>query len=236
MLPTYRDYIREKFSRATMSEDPFPHLYIRDALPPELYREMETALPAASEVRGALRRDRLRRWARRPWRLPNPDPVYFYVSAEAKAGDLDAYSAEWHRRFGDTIALVETLLHERLRVQEPWVSGQRVFFFRPTGWAIPPHVHPRSEVTNTMIYFPSRENLPEQGTLLYRPRPNVELRPSPGAEQYDSGDLEPAAIIPYLPNTLISWVNTPGAVHGSTEIAGAPARRYLYFVSSRAPH
>ena len=127
MLPNYRDYIREKFLRATMSEDPFPHLYIRDALPPELYREMETALPAASEVRGALRRDRLRRWARRPWRLPNPDPVYFYVSAEAKAGDLDAYSAEWHRRFGDTIALVETLLHERLRVQEPWVSGQRVF-------------------------------------------------------------------------------------------------------------
>ena len=77
MLPTYRDYIREKFSRATMSEDPFPHLYIRDALPPELYREMETALPAASEVRGALRRDRLRRWARRPWRLPNPDPGVF---------------------------------------------------------------------------------------------------------------------------------------------------------------
>jgi len=236
MLPQYQDYIREKFSRAPVSEAPFPHLCIRDVLPAELYREMEEALPARAEVARALTRDRLRRWARRPWRVPKADPVYFYISADATAGHLDAYAAEWHRRFGDYIALVETLLHERLRVQEPWVSGQRVFFFRPTGWAIPPHVHPRSEITNTMIYFPSSQNLVEQGTLLYRPRPGAKLKPSSDTAEYDSGELEPAAIIPYLPNTLISWVNTPAAVHGSIELAGAPARRYLYFVSSRAPH
>jgi len=78
--------------------------------------------------------------------------------------------------------------------------------------------------------------LVEQGTLLYRPRPGAKLKPSRATAEYDSGELEPAAIIPYLPNTLISWVNTPAAVHGSIEIAGAPARRYLYFVSSRVPH
>ena len=236
MLARHQDYIREKFSRAAVAEEPFPHLCIRDALPLELYREMEDALPARAEVRRALTRDRLRRWARRPWRWPDAGPVYFYVSADAMAGHLDGYAAEWHRRFGDYIALVETLLHERLRVQEPWVSGQRVFFFRPTGWAIPPHVHPRSEVTNTMIYFPSAQNLVEQGTLLYRPRPNAKLKRSSDTAEYDSAELEPATIIPYLRNTLISWVNTPDAVHGSIEIAGAPARRYLYFVSSRAPH
>jgi hypothetical protein len=235
MLSKYDEYIREKFSRAAVNEDPFPHLWIRDALPPKLYEEMERALPARAELARAFRRDQLQRWARRPWRLPNLDPVYFYISAYAKVGHLDTYSVEWHRRFGEYIGLVETLLHERLRVQQPWVSGQRVFFFRPTGWAIPPHVHPRSELTNTMIYFATPHNPVEQGTLLYRPRPDVRLQPSVGTEQYDSAELEPAAIIPYLPNTLISWVNTPEAVHGSIEVAGAPARRYLYFVSSRAP-
>src|SRR6185369_5194296 len=103
MFPRYQDYIREKFSRAPVSEAPFPHLCIRDVLPAELYREMEEALPARAEVTRALTRDRLRRWARRPWRLPKPDPVYFYISGVAEAWQKDAYAAEWHRRFGDYI-------------------------------------------------------------------------------------------------------------------------------------
>jgi hypothetical protein len=236
VLPQHKKYIEERFARAQVSEEPFPHLCVRDVLPPELYRDMEAALPPAAEVTRALRRDRLRRWMRRAWRLPKPDPVYFYISGEAKAGHLDAYAPEWHRRFSGYVGLVETLLHERLRVQQPWHSGQRVFFFRPTGWAIPPHVHPRAELTNTLIYFPSPENTVEQGTLLYRPRPGATLQGTSGTAEYRSDQLEPAAIVPFLPNTLVTWVNTPEAVHGSIEIAGAAPRRYLYFVSTRAEH
>ena len=43
-------------------------------------------------------------------------------------------------------------------------------------------------------------------------------------------------IVPYLPNTLVAWVNTPEALHGSIEIAGGAPRRYLYFVSLRTDH
>jgi hypothetical protein len=236
VLPQHKKYIEERFARAELSEEPFPHMRVRDVLPPEVYREMEAALPPPAEVKRALLRDRFRRWIKRAWRLPKPDPVYFYISNEAKAGHLDSYAAEWHRRFGGYVGLVERLLHERLRVQQPWHSGQRVFFFRPTGWAIPPHVHPRAELTNTLIYFPSSENTVEQGTLLYRARPGVTLKGESGTAEYGSDQLEPVTIVPYLPNTLVTWINTPGSVHSSIEIAGGAPRRYLYFVSVRAEH
>jgi hypothetical protein len=236
MLPKHQQYIRDKFARAAVALEPFPHLHIRDVLPPELYQEMEAALPPPREVKSAIRHDQLRRWVRRAWRRPRPDPVYFYVSAEAKAGHLDRYAPEWQRRFGDYLVLVENLLHERFRIQEPWLSGQRVFFFRPAGWAIQPHVHPSAELTNTMIYFPSAQNTVEQGTLLYRPRANGALAASQVTVEHKREELEPVAIIPFLPNTLISWINTPTAMHGSIEIAGGAQRRYLYFVSLRKDH
>jgi hypothetical protein len=196
---------------------------------------MEAALPAPSEVTAAIRRDTWRRWAKRFWRRPQPDPVYFYLSPEAKAGHLDRYAADWHRRFGGYVSLVESLLHERFRIQQPWLSGQRVFFFRPAGWAIPPHVHPSAELTNNMIYFPTTQNTAEQGTLLYRPRGNgmSGQEGSPTTVEYRREELEPVSIIPFLPNTLISWINSPAAMHGSIEIVGGAQRRYLYFVSLR---
>jgi hypothetical protein len=41
--------------------------------------------------------------------------------------------------------------------------------------------------------------LVEQGTLLYRPRPDARLETSNGTAEYDSSQMEPAVIIPYLP-------------------------------------
>ena len=238
MLPRHEQYIKDKFAKAIPAPDPFPHLCIRDVLPPELYREMEDALPSTAEVkRSILKASFMRKPPRRFWEMLRLAPAYFYISPNAKAGTkLDRYAADWHRQFGDYIALVEGLLHERLRVQEPWSSGQRVFFFRPAGWSIAPHVHSSVELTNTIIYFPTPQNTVEQGTLFYRPLAGVDLKPIATTVEYGRGSVEPAAIIPFLPNMLISWINSPASIHGSIEIAGGALRRYLYFISVQKGH
>ena len=107
------------------------------------------------------------------WRVPKPDPVYFYLSSEAKAGHLDAYGPEWHRRFAGYVARGDsrasagaaTLGFGRARVLLP-ADGM--------GHSYPMCI--RAPLTNTLIYFPSDENTAEQGTLLYRRKSGLKLQ------------------------------------------------------------
>jgi hypothetical protein len=126
------------------------------------------------------------------------------------------------------------LAHRSFNVDR-WTPGPRVVFFRRTGWDIKPHNHGPTELLNLLLYFPRDGNTVEQGTLLYRLRAGVKLNGHTTTQEFENEEIEPAAIVPYIPNTLLAWPNAQHTVHGSVEIAGAPARQYLYINSSVSP-
>jgi hypothetical protein len=237
MNKDYEGYIRARIAAAVVKTDPFQHMLIRDVLPPELYAELDAAQPSEDEWRaGAQRqymrtrqRGRLRFWLTTPRR---PQTVHFHVWDQPDQTDFGDYSVPFHQKAGHYISAIETAVHAKLRRQD-WTPGQRVFFYRESGWAIDPHTHPAAELTNNILYFPSPENSSEQGTLFYRHK-NGRPPQADDTAEFRPQDLEVAAFIPYTPNTLISWINAPDSIHGSVEIAGAAARRYLYFVSLAA--
>jgi hypothetical protein len=235
MLKAHEDWIMAKFSTAELETEPFPYIYIRDILPLSLYQEMAAATPSERMFRRAVTVDQIWRTLTTPrirfWR-PVETIAFFNVSDQGAPDRFTAYSRDWHKRFTGYIDLIEKQMHERLGTNVPWEPGQRVFFYRPVGWSIAPHTHPKSELTNAMIYFPTVHNMPEQGTLLYRPRPDRSLAASSGTDLFSRQDLEPTTIIPFLPNTLIAWINSAISVHGTVEVAHSAARRYLYFVSN----
>jgi hypothetical protein len=226
MRADYESYIRARFAGAVVNTDPFPHLVIRDVLPADLYAEMEAAQPSEDEWRDAIRRrvglaKRLKRkFLGAKFELPAAQ-----IPLSSEDSDFPERSVAWRERFGPYVDLIDNLMHAKFKRQD-WRPGQRIFFYRPQGWAIAPHTHSDIELTNSLLYFPSKDNITEQGTFLYR---------HVGAEQehYDHSDVEVAAFIPYTRNTLLSWVNTPSSVHGSMETAHSAARRYLYFVGER---
>jgi hypothetical protein len=232
--------IRRRFAEAQVAGDPFPHLIIRDVLPLTIYRAMEAAAPSTTEFQRAARRHRREQPFNLPrlkslikfWRPVLPADASFHVSHEkVPTQGLERYSPIWRDRFGTCIDLINTLAHEKLKAPG-YIEGQRVFFFRPSGWAINPHHHVPQELLNLLLYFPSAENTPDQGTLLYRQRESSQtelVRPI----EHSKRSVEPAVIVPYLPNMMVAWLNSKQTVHGSIEIAGAAARRYLYINSTR---
>jgi hypothetical protein len=230
MRADYEGYIRERFAGAAVKDDPFPHIVIRDVLPPDLYAQMDAAQPSEAEWSRAVRRKsgwRISRHSmRRGLSLFRRDPAQIAISEERS--DFPSLSEIWRREFAPYLDLIDSLMHAKFKRQD-WRPGQRLFFYRPAGWAIVPHTHNETELTNSLLYFPAEDNITEQGTFLYR----YTGQDRPQHENFSHSDVEVAAFVPYTRNTLVSWINSPASVHGSMETAHSAARRYLYFVSER---
>jgi hypothetical protein len=107
--------------------------------------------------------------------------------------------------------------------------GQSLFCFRPAGWQIVPHTHSLDQLLQTMIYFPSEGFHAGQGTYLYG---------TPGLRRPSIADQVKAVVpfkatkrphlLPFAHNTLVSWINTPEAIHGTIDHSGDPSRRYVF--------
>lgn len=230
VTPDEESYIRRRFSEANVETKPFSYLVIRDVLPPDIYREMEATLPPLKSGLKAFIREALPRQIRGLiFPLP-PAQSFFYVSQRdtACSKGMEPLRSLWLERFGDHISLVDELLHAALNSPEH-VEGNRIFYYRPTGWAVNPHHHNEQELLNALIYFPTSDNWADQGTVIYRKIPGA--CPTNGA--YSRHTVEPTGIVPYVPNCLIAWINSPDTIHGSIEIEGAPARRYFFMSSMR---
>lgn len=236
MNPAHENYIRVRFASCNVNDEPFRHICIRDVLPPDLYAEMEATFPSRKELERANTANRLRYFAKHPrirfWRAP-AEPIGVYISQVAPNGRFPEQSRALKERYADCIDLVEALIHEKLGTANLWKPGQRLLYWRPSGWSVVPHTHSESELANAMIYFPTDANTPDQGTIFYRKRGDGPPKWTTGTDVFDPRDVEPVAIIPFVPNTLISWLNSPMAIHGSVELAGGAARAYVYFVSER---
>jgi hypothetical protein len=107
--------------------------------------------------------------------------------------------------------------------------GQSLFCFRPPGWKIIPHTHGLTQVLQTMVYFPSDGFSANQGTYLYR-RPWYRKTPIDKQirEVVPFRASKRPTLAPFAHNALISWINTPRAIHGTVDRPGDPPRRYIF--------
>jgi hypothetical protein len=235
MTPGEEAHIRGHFGETSVIAEPFAHIFVREVLPWAVYHDMETAQPSIAECKRAAfaRAWKPARLASRLkfWRPLSPADALFYISRQRIPADgLERYSSLWMERFGPYIELISVLAHQKLGAPE-YNVGQWVFMWRPSGWAITAHRHGEEELLNALLYFPSSENTQMQGTILYRQR---KAGLADFAKMPAMKDIEPAVSVPYLPNCLVAWLNGPNTFHGSAEIPGSAARRYLYMNSTRA--
>jgi len=243
MTPGDEAYIRRRFAAAAIEPWPFPHLYIPDVLPPDVYRAMDVAQPSEDAWSDAIRQrqlDRLRanqgRFQLVPaplrLRLANlpPDQISFSFHHRDAAGELALYAQVWRDRFLSYVDLIDGLLLDALGVAAQASRGQREMSFCAAGWAIKPHWHGDAELTNALIYFPSEQNTRAQGTYLYDVR---EPAASGAGSEFDPQTIGGAHLCEYAPNTLVAWVNSRHSAHGSVAMPDDPPRRYVYMTTRR---
>ena len=219
--------------------DPFPHLVVDDAVDPELYRELEAALPPAETLlRG------------RP--LENNTPYHY--SAEhllalasplwrefAEVHTSAAFFAEVVALFGDTIRT----LHPKLKTQagkpleamkssirfvEPFADAAldcQIVYGSPVTHSTRAHrVHVDREVAlyAGLLYFRRDDDRSSGGDLeLYRFRGSA--RAYDEARNVEDALVERVKTIPYAANRLVFFIHSPVALHGVSVRSVTPCPR-----------
>lgn len=202
---------------------PIPHLIVRDVLPDGVYSALNTSWPALEQFEVSRSGKK------------------FDIRADDFARLPDAWR-EWLREsprvIGELVAPYFTIeLSARL-----WEIGAREYranqgrlMMRVGPYRLLPHLDPAPYVLTLLLYFPSPGQEVGHGTVLYRaPQP---LETGTGSTQY-FGDHGIACIdpveIPFTPNTLLAFPNSPIAAHGVRVPPGQTRRVFQWHLSTKA--
>lgn len=243
-----------RIDKAAIRHDPFPHLVVPDALPTDLYEELERSYPALADVAG-------------PGPLAN-NRLYKLAAAEVVASpriaplwrEFFAYhtSAEFFRRIHALWDDVMAALHPGIRdafgkapedfatvLRQPGKRGNVANFAADValdcqfGMNSPvmtptsvrgPHLDNPAKLFAALLYFRQADDSSTGGELeLYRVKPGQ--RPVARGSRVKPEAVEVAERVAYAPNTLVMWLNSPWAIHGVSPRSVTPTpRRYINFL------
>jgi hypothetical protein len=234
--------------------DPFPHLVVRDALEPDLYRRLVEALPPPASFGGAhgASNVRMNLMAHQVLREPAIDPlwrelvrrhtsptffrqvagVFGKALLDARAPARDGLERLKELRTGvrhvDREQDTDVLLDAMLAINTPVVGA-------PSS-VRGPHVDLPNKLFSGLFYMRHHDDRSTGGDLeLFRFRHR-----QPGG--FVGCEVEPAYVelvktIPYEANVLVLFLNTIDAIHGVSARSVTPlARRFLCLIAQvRSP-
>ncbi len=215
-LDQIKTHIDRKFAEASLEFDPFPHLVISNILPDDFYAYMLMQWPKEEYFD---RNSPLRR--RLPVTLGCTDSR-FLPSEQKEAWEI----------FGEVI--VNKYIKEPLNaLLLPILSykfsfaPEKLKFIRKNisfincrsdglkldkyGYFINPHVDQAHIFAAILIYFPDDATHPEYGTVLYK---SLIGRTSFDVIFPHPSEFKPVKTLPFLPNTLVVFLQTPSGWHG----------------------
>jgi hypothetical protein len=240
--------------------EPFPHVWVRDALDPAYYEELANAFPTLEHVAGSgpLANNQV-------FRTPACDvlndpatPVIWrdFFSYHCSAAFLRELTAFWRtaiereypdieRRFGKPLSDLtcglrryrggkppETIrenMRTDVRLDTQFVVNSPV---TEVSTVRGPHLDKPYKLFAGILYMRHPDDRSTGGTLeLYRLRDGA--RPHFDRRQHVSESfVAPFDEVPYAPNTLVLWLNTPRALHGvSPRSTTDVPRRYINFIA-----
>lgn len=222
-----------KILNAPLLTYPYPHIYVPEVFPPEVYAEIQRQIPhpdamlpisQARPVKGYKERfvqdisgpmDELTDEQRAFWRG---------MSETLRAGAFRNLMVERFRpflkaRFADQAVKLydETLLVEDL-----------------TNYALGPHTDTPSKAVTVLFYLPKDLSQAHLGTSIYVPK-DGKFR-CKGGPHHKHADFERVATMPFVPNAMFAFVKTDNSFHGVEPVTDPDVRRWLllYDIKARA--
>jgi hypothetical protein len=227
-------YIRDRLASAEVQSEPFPHIYTESILRPCTYQAMLESLPSHDYVMSCEQNT-----------FTDTSRIFDLFNSDGSGKGLEKTAALWRERFSPILESLSDAIVERwqvhlaryyeelLKASHITVApakvkrGQSLFCFRPAGWRILPHTHGLTQLLQTMVYFPSEGFRTEQGTYFYELpwyRPTKIYQDKATRYRFPGR----ATLMPFAHNALVSWINTPRAVHGTVDHPGDSPRRYIF--------
>lgn len=251
--------ILSRLSRERIAFEPYPHVWTGEALEPACYAELAAAFPSLERVAGPGRLASNRAY-RVPACEVFADPAipaiwrsffeyhcssaflheqisFWRAALEREYPDIEArFGKPLSQLTGDVRLYRQGTLPENLPVNlraDAMLDCQFVVnspVTRPSS-VRRSHVDRPYKLFVALLYFRHPEDRSNGGNL------RLERFRKPGVhfdrrQHVDERFVEPFAEVPYGPNTLVAWLNTPRSVHDVTPRSLTPLpRRYVNFLT-----
>lgn len=238
-LKETKRYIDEKLDEAVVEVDPFPHIIVRDILPPDLYQKVQAHWPDPSIFT--------------PSRSPQRRHLYVTKGCAEARKELPPSEALFWRTFGEIVVkYIKVKVIERLTPflcykfpdaseEELESIRKKMTFFDSrrdslmvdfAGYSIGRHVDQAYLLAGMLIYCPEDEQHLEFGTSFYEAingETSIDVGTSPPHLRLNSFRLVKTA--PYAPNTLVVFMQNPKGWHGVEPLNDPSYMRKTYLCS-----
>lgn len=241
----------ERIGPGDIRREPFPHLLVPNALPPATYAQLEAAWPTLDQVAGPgpLDNNRLYKLAASqvvdnpeiaaPWRAffsYHTSTDFLRQVAAVWADELYLLHPDFRAVFGCPLQDLTALRRHPGKRHNSRNREGDIMLDCQFGMNSPvrepssvrgPHLDNPAKLFVGLLYFRAPGDDSTGGELqLYRPPSGRRARHS--GSRVDPASVEIAASIPYAPNTLVMWLNSPLAIHGVSPRSVTPRpRRYI---------
>lgn len=225
-----RQQTAARLSSVRVTDEPFPHVYIRDFFPESFFQALRANLPPddALEATDGKRSSNVYAVNRRKFAI-DPDHL------QALPDDRRAFWSETRRwlagrefthsvlsRFGTGIA--KRYGHRPLDL----VNRIEINVDREN-YAIPPHTDSSAKMLTMLFYLPADDSRADLGTSIYVPKDRGFRSEHP--RQYPFEDFDTVATFPYVPNSCLAFLKTDNSFHGRPPVTGENVSRPMMFVS-----
>lgn len=205
------EHLLRTFADARVEEKPFPHIYLQNVFPDEVYQEILNSFPSQETLRVSYRQ-------RKSLSL-NPEGLSQLPFTEM---------IFWTR-------LVETLISPPFRSALLHLFGLTRDDLYPdlslvsdsSGYAIGPHTDHPQKVLTYLFYLPTDESQKELGTALYEPiDPQFRCE---GFKHHSFEGFRKVKAAPFLPNSVFGFLKSDRSFHGVEPIQETRPRNSLSY-------
>ena len=247
MMPDALEQVRQRVESAPIHEDPFPHIEIRQLLPPDAFAELSAAIPPLEYFRAAKSETKL------DLDIAELDEHFSRAPQGSQAAWLEARDG----LFRDTVApILARRLEDGIRHSYAYVFGEEVadelldsglaptqgrIMCRKPGYKLRPHSDSAHFAVTCLLYFSSARDLDTGALSLYRPERTPELRHASTyyAEKEEGIAAEAVKSIEVGENVFVAFVNGPRSLHGfhvDRKQADETFSRFVYQCHLRPRH
>jgi hypothetical protein len=243
--PQYRDtldegrvlpWVRTRLTTAIRCEDPFPHVWIENILPPEVYAMLDAAWPAVeffaldkggnradlipAVVDGASVDPRREGYSRLPSSVQD---VWAFFLHRVNRGVVGPWLSQvFKHEIDDRIAMLTRYNQEKPHLRPPFDPRMNVgrLMMRKAGHRLRPHVDAVAYLATALYYFPDPGDSEDLGTTLHRadrPLDATEIFDRASTTYFDDAEIvsKLVTVVPFRANTMLAFANTARSAHGN---------------------
>ncbi|MBV1882734.1 MAG: FkbM family methyltransferase [Pseudomonadales bacterium] len=210
------NHTMEKFHKVTIIDDPFPHFYIENILPPDFYtllmkhkpqRQHLVDLVSTKRARGERYCNRLclefddEGFSRLP---PESLPVWnvmkqWLTSKEIIHGLVNIFGSLFKCQLAES--------GKKLTIKADVQFTKDI-----KGYGLGPHTDSPERLMSLLFYLPEDESLLSHGTSVYQPLEKGVV--CSGGPHYDFDGFETVKTMPFKPNSVFGFIKTTNSFHG----------------------